>query len=131
MHYHFEQLANPELSDVARYVYATDAWLAGAAHMLYGKLKPAAVVPDWTVVGRQADLVVELDFTIGAESIRLNVFVFTPFKNDEGASLHGYRIGRYATTLIKGLDTYAVPHGFIDFAKGPGDLQISPHFTLK
>jgi hypothetical protein len=73
----------------------------------------------------------ELDFTIGAESIRLNVFVLTPFKNGETESLNGYRVGHYATTLFKGLETYSVPQGFIDFAKGPEDLKISPHFTLK
>ncbi len=73
----------------------------------------------------------ELDFTIGSESIRLNVFVLTPFKNGEEESLQGYRVGQYATTLFRGMDSYAAPKGFIDFTKGPGDLKISPHFTLE
>jgi hypothetical protein len=72
----------------------------------------------------------ELDFTKGAETIRLNVFVLTPFKNGREESLQGYNVGHYATTLFRGLSSYAVPQGFIDLASGPSDLKISPHFTL-
>lgn len=72
----------------------------------------------------------ELLFEQGGERMVLNVFVLTPFVNGRDESLAGYRIGRYATTLFRGLNSYAAPRGFIDLAHGPADLRVSPHFTL-
>lgn len=43
---------NPE----ARDRLATDAWFSAAAHMVYGKLDPVSVEPDWTAAKRSADL---------------------------------------------------------------------------
>ncbi len=40
----------------ARDQLATAAWLTAAAHMLYGKVDPVSVEPDWTVAGRKANL---------------------------------------------------------------------------
>ncbi len=71
-----------------------------------------------------------LTFTKNGETIALQVFVLTPFKNSENATLNGYKIGEYRTTLFKGLSTYAEPKGFIDLSHGPADLNISPSFTL-
>ena len=61
----------------------------------------------------------------------LNLFVLTPFSNGEQDELNGYRIGRYASELFRGLSSYSAPTGFIDLAHGPADLQISPSFTLE
>ena len=72
----------------------------------------------------------EMTFDKDGEKITLQIFVLTPFKNAENASLNGYKIGAYRKTLFKDLPTYAAPRGFIDLSDGPADLKISPHFTL-
>lgn len=72
----------------------------------------------------------ELRFSQAGDRIRLNIFILTPFVNGQDESLEGYRIGRYASTLFRGLSSYAAPRGFINLAHGPADLQVSPHFTL-
>ncbi|MFT5140825.1 MAG: hypothetical protein ACI9H8_000052 [Lysobacterales bacterium] len=72
----------------------------------------------------------ELKFSRNGETIVLNVFILTPFQNKVAENLFGYRIGRYATTLFRGLNSYAAPQGFINLTHGPANLQISPHFTL-
>lgn len=73
----------------------------------------------------------ELKFLKDGEEIILHVFVLTPFKNAETESLNGYKIGQYRKTLFKGLQSYAEPKGFIDLSHGPGDLNVSPNFTLR
>jgi len=35
---------------------ATDAWFSAASHMVYGKLDPVSIEPDWTAAKREADL---------------------------------------------------------------------------
>lgn len=72
----------------------------------------------------------EIVFEQTGETIRLNVFVLTPFANGQQDRLNGYRIGAYTKTLFRGLRSYAEPQGFIDLSHGPADLKISPHFTL-
>ena len=43
LHYHLEKLKSDETDSIERDIYATDAWFAAAAHMLYGKLDPVSV----------------------------------------------------------------------------------------
>ncbi|MDB2438330.1 D-Ala-D-Ala carboxypeptidase family metallohydrolase [Hellea sp.] len=72
----------------------------------------------------------EMTLTHGGETMTLQIFVLTPFRNLEQSSLNGYKVGAYRKTLFKGLPNYAAPKGFIDLSAGPKNLKISPHFTL-
>lgn len=72
----------------------------------------------------------EMRFEKDGETILVQIFVLTPFKNTVDKSLNGYKIGSYRETLFKGLSSYAAPKGFIDLSHGPADLRISPNFTL-
>lgn len=53
-HYHIEALKTA--TGEARAKLASDAWLSAAAHMIYGKVDAVSVEPDWTAIGRKADL---------------------------------------------------------------------------
>jgi len=72
----------------------------------------------------------EMTLTHEGESMTLQIFVLTPFKNTQQSELNGYKVGAYRRTLFKGMSNYAAPKGFIDLSSGPKDLKISPHFTL-
>lgn len=48
---------------------ATDAWLSAAAHLLYGKLNPTSVEPDWTAARREADLPASLSAALTAQTV--------------------------------------------------------------
>jgi len=54
--YHLSVLRSGSLVGEARDKMATDAWMSAAAHMLYGKLNPTSVEPDWTAARREANL---------------------------------------------------------------------------
>jgi murein L,D-transpeptidase YcbB/YkuD len=91
MHYHFEQLRSPSVSTAALDVYATDAWLSAAAHMLYGKLDPISVEPNWTAIGRQADLVAALNAALTTHSIAPSLEQFAPQQEGYAALLSEYQ----------------------------------------
>lgn len=91
VHYHLAQLNKGDLSSAVRDVYATDAWLAAAAHMLYGKLDPVTVEPDWTAIGRQADLVAELVTALDNHSIATSLEQFAPKQKGYVALLQEYQ----------------------------------------
>lgn len=82
----------------------------------------------WTAPGEPGRAT--LTFSQGGDSIRLNVFILTPFNNGVQDSIEGYRIGRYSEKPLRSLNAYRPPRGFINLAHGPEDLQVSPHFTL-
>lgn len=68
--------------------------------------------------------------TDGAE-IHLQVFIEQPMSRlDENGELNGYTIGAYPTQPLRGLETYAVPTGFIEVTPDTVDMKVSPHFTL-
>lgn len=65
------------------------------------------------------------------ESVRINVFTMVPAdKIDKNGLLKGYRIGRYPTAPLRGLDIYMPPKGFVEVTKANADVQVSPHFRL-
>lgn len=72
----------------------------------------------------------QLDFRQNGETMRVNVFVLTPFENGKDHSLNGYRIGSYAEEPLRGLPQYLPPTGFIDLKPGMEDIQVSPNFRL-
>ena len=55
-HYHLSALKRLRDEPAARDRQATDAWFSAAAHMVYGKLDPLSMEPDWTAARREADL---------------------------------------------------------------------------
>lgn len=64
------------------------------------------------------------------ETMLVNVFVLTPFRNGKDDNLNGYRVGQYNPTPLRGLDNYLPPEGFIDMQPGMEDIEIAPHFKL-
>ncbi len=72
-----------------------------------------------------------LTFAENDDSIRLNVFILTPFRNGVQDNIEGYRIGRYALEPFRALNAYRAPQGFINLAHAPMNLQVSPRFTIE
>ncbi|MBB3046471.1 murein L,D-transpeptidase YcbB/YkuD [Litorivivens lipolytica] len=54
--YHRRQLIAADTDPVAREVYATDAYLTLAGHLLGGMVNPVTLEPTWTAKGRERDL---------------------------------------------------------------------------
>ncbi len=76
--YHLDALKNDALSPEARDRLATDAWFSAAAHMLYGKLNPTSVEPDWTAGRREADLSAALNSALANNTIAISLEKFAP-----------------------------------------------------
>lgn len=55
-HYHLEKLKLLQDDRGERDQWATDAWHSAAAHLIYGKIDPITVEPDWTAARRQVDI---------------------------------------------------------------------------
>lgn len=66
----------------------------------------------------------------GERAVRLNLLVLHPAEHVEGGSLHGFRIGEYATTPLGGRSEYLPPVGFVHVAPGDEAVLVSPHFAL-
>ena len=101
----------------------------GVATADQGSLNQSGAYWIWTATTTPG--LATLTFSHNAEAITLNVFILTPFRNGEQDSLDGYRIGRYATSLFRGLTSYAAPEGFINMSHAPEGFRIAPHFTLE
>lgn len=76
--YHFDELKTQTLSSESRDRMATDAWFSAAAHMLYGKLNPTSVEPDWTAARRDADLAAALRKALETQTIGSSLEQFAP-----------------------------------------------------
>lgn len=68
--------------------------------------------------------------TATGDSIRIQVFVLTPWDHD-GQRLNGYRIGRYEQRALSGRDVYEPPSGFIEVTDENEDVRVSPNFRLE
>jgi hypothetical protein len=66
--------------------------------------------------------------TTPSDSIRLNVFVMTPYANTE--NLDEYKIGRYPSKIMQTLTQHKPPSGFIKATQETESILISPHFRL-
>lgn len=77
-HYHFQELMALKADAEARDRIATDAWFSAAAHMVYGKLDPVSVEPDWTAAGREADLAAELQAALTAGTVAQSLEALAP-----------------------------------------------------
>ena len=65
------------------------------------------------------------------ESCLINVFTMVPAASvGKDGRLNGYRIDRYPTQPLRGLDIYLPPIGFIEVTHENRDVRVSPNFTL-
>lgn len=65
------------------------------------------------------------------DSITIQAFVLVPYDRLRGEYLNGYRIGRYPTRPLRGLDIYRPPVGFVEVTRDNENTFVSPHFQLK
>lgn len=72
---------------------------------------------------------IEITSTLTQSTVRLNVFVLTPFTTGE-RELNGYRIGRYEDLPLDGDPVYRPPAGFVELRPDNRNVRVSPHFTL-
>ena len=77
-HYRIDDLTALKSDPAGRDRLATAAWFTAAAHLLYGKLDPVSVEPDWTVASRQADFPVVLKYVLSSGRITGSLEQFAP-----------------------------------------------------
>lgn len=63
-------------------------------------------------------------------AMSLPTFVMVPATEMVEGTLNGYRIGRYPSTPLRGLDIYRPPAGFVEVPPELARTPVSPHFTL-
>ena len=86
-HYHLDSLSVLRPNAAERDTLATDAWMSAAAHMLYGKLDPVSVEPNWTAARREADLASVLAYALETGTIGSSLEQLAPIQP-------GYRLLR-------------------------------------
>jgi hypothetical protein len=64
------------------------------------------------------------------DTILLNAFVMVPASEIKDGYLRGYHIGDYPKSLLKGLEFYRPPQGFVRVDRETVNAKLSPHFTL-
>jgi len=89
-HYHLSRLMALKDDAGARDRLATEAWFSAAAHMLYGKLDPVSVEPDWTAAGRQADLAAVLKQALADDAVAMSLGQFAPMQDEYKALVAEY-----------------------------------------
>ncbi len=77
-HYHLSALEALSDNRERRDRLATDAWFSAAAHMVYGKLDPVSVEPDWTAAKRDADLAGVLSGALDRDAIAESLDALAP-----------------------------------------------------
>ena len=65
------------------------------------------------------------------DTMHIQAFVLTPFRQLSETLLNGYKIGNYPETKLRGLTNYAYPKGFIEVTEKNQNTWLSPHFQLK
>lgn len=84
-HYHLSTLKALRGDTEARDPLATDAWFSAAAHMIYGKLDPVSVEPDWTAGKREADLAGFLSAALAEGRVATSLSELAPVQPGYGA----------------------------------------------
>lgn len=79
-HYHLAALEASREHLAERDRLATDAWMSAAAHMLYGKLNPVSVEPDWTAARREADLAAVLAYALESGTVPTSLDQLAPIQ---------------------------------------------------
>jgi len=85
----------------------------------------------WTWPGRQQPgrYTLRVQPAQGDASV-LHIFVLAPLQVDDKGMMHGYHLGHYPNTPLKGLSVYKKPKGLVKVNAEDTSLQLSPHFTL-
>lgn len=95
-----------------------------------GLVKPAGPRTwQWTAPDTPGLYPIDITDRASGESIRLNVFVLTPYDHRQ-RRLDGYRIGHYRRKPLRDDPIYERPAGFIQLTETNRDIRIAPHFTL-
>lgn len=89
-HYHLAELVALRGDRTKRDAIATDAWFSAAAHMLYGKLDPVTVEPDWTAAGRKADLPAHLGRALDTHTVAGSLEALAPRQPGYGRLVETY-----------------------------------------
>ncbi len=76
--YHLASLQALQYEPEKRDRLATDAWFSAASHMVYGKLNPVSVEPDWTAARRSIDLAVNLDRALTTHTVGSSLEALAP-----------------------------------------------------
>lgn len=63
-------------------------------------------------------------------SVHVNALVAHPRSHVQDEVLHGYRIGRYRETPLRGDPAYRPPEAFVEVAPEDENVLVAPHFTL-
>lgn len=90
-HYHLDELKARRADTTARDRLASDAWFSAAAHMLYGKLDPVTVEPNWTAARRDADLAATLSDTLANGTIEASLENLAPRQPGYAALVDEYK----------------------------------------
>ncbi len=77
-HYHYDDLAALKNKPAQREKLATDAWFSAASHMIYGKLDPQTIEPDWTAARRKANLAAHLQKALNDNTIANSLDALAP-----------------------------------------------------
>jgi len=85
----------------------------------------------WTAPSESGLYPIDVVSDDSRDSLTIQAFVLVPYDRLRGEYLNGYRIGRYPTRALRGLDIYGPPHGFIEVTRANENAFISPHFQLK
>lgn len=83
----------------------------------------------WTAPDPPGLYPIDVTDTASGESIRLNVFVLTPYDHRQ-RRLDGYRIGHYRRKPLRDNPIYERPPGFVRLTEANRNVRIAPHFTL-
>ncbi|MEQ9110931.1 MAG: L,D-transpeptidase family protein [Rhodospirillaceae bacterium] len=149
-HYHLKDLIALKADHAARDRIATDAWFSAAAHMVYGKLDPVSVEPDWTAAGREADLPAYLTSALEQGNIAASLDALAPKQPGYQALLQEYgriraqvntpfkRIPASGTlkpgmsgTRVSTLQARLIQLGLLDIAQQTGTMDLETDAAIK
>lgn len=85
----------------------------------------------WTWTAPRAPGLYPIQITSGSDSLRIQAFVLIPYARVRRERINGYQIGRYPSRLLRGLEIYRAPAGFIEVTRANENTLVSPHFRLK
>jgi len=96
-HYRLAELEAMSAPNAARNQLAMTAWKLAASHMLFGKLDPLSVEPDWTAKRRTADLSAQLQLALTTETVVSSLDAIAPKQAGYAALKSAYSKARSDT----------------------------------
>ncbi len=95
-----------------------------------GEVTDREVGWSWTAPTVPGAYPLEIAHNGTGESVSVTVLVAHPADGLRDGRIHGYRLGQYKETPLRGDSAYLPPVGFIEVPKEHLDLAVSPHFAL-